>query len=110
MRRELVTCCRVLESDQMNMPHAGSIPKQVPQKNSAHLFAKQNIQCGANWDAAHLASGKETKMEVHANDIHSRSHVVVNTLCSARFPGPQRPGAPGTCTICPMVNPPPGTT
>ena len=23
-------CCRVLESDQRNMPHAGSIPKQVP--------------------------------------------------------------------------------
>ncbi len=26
----IILCCRVLESDQRNMPHAGSIPKQVP--------------------------------------------------------------------------------
>ena len=37
-----VICCRVLENDQRNMPHAGSIPKQVSQKNSAHLLAKKN--------------------------------------------------------------------
>ena len=63
----LYICCRVLESDQRNMPHAGSIPKQVPQKNSAHLLAKQDNQCGAprpNWDAAHLVRSKEKKMEV----------------------------------------------
>ena len=34
-------CCRALESDQRNMPHAGSIPTQVSQKNSAHLLAKK---------------------------------------------------------------------
>ena len=75
-------CCRVLESDQRNMPHAGSIPKQVPQKNSAHLLAKQDNQCGAprpNWDAAHLVRSKEKKMEVdwprkqNATDIYSNN-------------------------------------
>ena len=75
-------CCRVLESDQRNMPHAGSIPKQVPQKNSAHLLAKQDNQCGAprpNWDAAHLVRSKEKKMEVdwarkqNATDIYSKN-------------------------------------
>ena len=48
------------------MPHAGSIPKQVPWKNSARLLAKQDNQCGAplaNWDAAHLVRSKEKKME-----------------------------------------------
>ena len=72
----------VLESDQRNMPHAGSIPKQVPQKNSAHLLAKQDNQCGAprpNWDAAHLVRSKEKKMEVdwprkqNASDIYSKN-------------------------------------
>ena len=59
-------CRRVLESDQKNMPHAESIRKQVTQKNS-DLLDKPNIQCGArraNWDAAHLASGKEKKTDV----------------------------------------------
>ena len=64
------------------MPHAGSIPKQVPQKNSAHLLAKQDNQCGAprpNWDAAHLVRSKEKKMEVdwprkqNATDIYSKN-------------------------------------
>ena len=75
-------CCRVLESDQRNMPHAGSIPKQVPQENSAHLLAKHDNQCGAprtNWDAAHLVRSKEKKMEVdwprkqYATDIYSKN-------------------------------------
>ena len=75
-------CCRVLESDQRNMSHAGSIPKQVPQKNSAHLLAKQDNQCGAprpNWDAARLVRSKEKKMEVdwphkqNATDIYSKN-------------------------------------
>ena len=64
------------------MPHAGGIPKQVPQKNSAHLLAKQDNQCGAprpNWDAAHLVRSKENKMEVdwprkqNATDIYSKN-------------------------------------
>ena len=48
------------------MPHAGSIPKQVPWKNSARLLAKQDNQYGAplaNWDVAHLVRSKEKKME-----------------------------------------------
>ena len=28
--KRIALCCRVLESDQRNMPHPGSIPKQVP--------------------------------------------------------------------------------
>ena len=64
------------------MPHAGSIPKQVPQKNSAHLLAKQDNQCGAprpNWVAARLVRSKEKKMEVdwlrkqNATDIYSKN-------------------------------------
>ena len=64
------------------MPHAGSIPKQVPQKNSAHLLAKHNNKCRAprpNWDAAHLVRSKEKKMEVdwprkqNAIDIYSKN-------------------------------------
>ena len=64
------------------MPHAGRIPKQVPEKNSAHLLAKQDNQCGAprpNWDAAHLVRSKEKKMEVdwprkqNAADIYSKN-------------------------------------
>ena len=75
-------CCRVLESDQRNMPHAGRIPKQVPQKNSAHLLAKQDNQCRAprpNWDAARLVRSKEEKMEVdwprkhNATGIYSKN-------------------------------------
>ena len=64
------------------MPRAGSITKQMSQKNSAHLLTKQNIQCGAprvNWDAAHLVRGKEKQMGVdwackqNVTDIHSKS-------------------------------------
>ena len=64
------------------MPHAGSIPKQVPQKNSAHLLAKHDNQCidpRQNWDAARLVRSKEKKMEVdwprkqNATDIYSKN-------------------------------------
>ena len=69
------------------MPHAGSIPKQAPKKNSAHLLSKQDNQCGApraNWDAAHLVRSKENKMEVgwpcqqNATDIYSKSSHVLD--------------------------------
>ena len=51
-------------------------------KDSAHLLAKQDNQCGVprpNWDAAHLVRSKEKKMEVdwprkqNATDIYSKS-------------------------------------
>ena len=45
----------------------GSIPKQVPKMNSAHLLAKRNSRCRsprANWDAGHLVWGREMNMEV----------------------------------------------
>ena len=54
----------------------------MPQKNSAHLLAKQDNQCGAprpNWDAARLVRSKEKKMEVdwprkqNATDIYSKN-------------------------------------
>ena len=57
-------------------------PKQVPQKNSAHILAKQDNQCGAprpNWDAAYLVRSKEKNMEVdwprkqNATDIYSKN-------------------------------------
>ena len=59
-----------------------SISKQVPQKNSAYILAKQDNQCGAqrpNWYAAHLVRNKEKKMEVdwprkqNATDIYSKN-------------------------------------
>ena len=65
------------------MSHAGSIPKHVPQKNSAHILAKQDNQCGAprpNCDAAHLVRSKEKKMEVdcprkqNATGIYSKNN------------------------------------
>ena len=112
-------CCRVLESDQRNMPHAGSIPKQVPQKNSAHLLAKHDNKYGAprpNWDAAHLVRSKEKKMEVdwprkqNATDIYSKnSHALdrrrkqeegttkrdVEKVCGARDEGSRVELVPG---------------
>ena len=75
------------------MPNAGSITKQVYPKNSAHILAKQNIQCGAprtKWDAVHLASCKEKKIEVdwayqqNATDIHSKSSHALGTAGNRR--------------------------
>ena len=54
----------------------------MPQKNSAHLLAKHDHQCGAprpNWDAARLVRSKQKKMEVdwprkqNATDIYSKN-------------------------------------
>ena len=54
----------------------------MSQKNSSHLLAKQDNQCGAprpNWDAAHLVRSKEKKMEVdwprkqNSTDIYSKN-------------------------------------
>ena len=59
-RPECATICSgIMEGRQKHMLDAGSFPKQVPQKDTANLLAKQNLH-GTPWKnryAAHLSRG-----------------------------------------------------